>query len=87
MLVKKGICWLRILLSYRFPQMSTTRPASSPTVLEPQQAVAQRGNWKLCVPPLPTMPRPVPGRTSMCTGGSLDSVVCWVCLPQTNQDP
>lgn len=23
----------------------------------------------------------------MCTGGNLASVVCWVCLLQTNQDP
>lgn len=59
------------------------RPASLLTVLEPQQAVARRSKWRLCVPPLPTMPRPVPGSTSMCTGGSLASVVHWVCLSQT----
>lgn len=85
--MRRGICWLRISLPYRFSQMSTMRPVSLPTVLEPQQAMAQRGNWRLCVPPLPTMPRPVPGSTSMCTGGSLASVVCWLCLSQINQDP
>lgn len=83
--MRESICWLRISLSYRFPQMSTMRPASLPTVWEPQQAVAQRGRWRLCVPPLPTMPRPVPGSTSMCSGGSRASVVRRVCLSQTNQ--
>lgn len=87
MLVRRDVCWLKISLPCRCPQMSTTRPASLPTVLEPEQAVAQRGRGKLCVPPWPTMPGPVLDRTSTCTGGSLASVVCWVCPPQTDQDP
>lgn len=67
--------------------MSTMRPASLPTVLEPEQAGTQRNSRKLFVPPLPTMPKPVLDSTSMCTGGSLASVVCWVCPPEANQGP
>lgn len=87
MLARKVIYWLKISLPDRFPRMSTMRPASLPTVLEPEQAVTQRSSRKLFVPPLPTMPRPVPDSTSMCTGGSLASVVCWVCPPEANQGP
>lgn len=36
MLARKVIYCLKISLPYRFPQMSTMRPASLPTVLEPE---------------------------------------------------
>lgn len=59
----------------RSPLPSTTRPASLPTVLGPQQAVGERPVGKPCAVPWPTMPRSVPSSISTWAGGSQASAV------------
>lgn len=65
----------------RLPLPSTTRPASLPTVLGPQQAVGERAGGKPCAPPWPIMPRSVPSSISTWAGGSQASVVGLVPAP------
>lgn len=70
MLVAEGLSCLG-----RCPLQSTTRPASSPTVLGPQRAVGGQSGWRLCAPPWPATPRTVRLGASRCAGGSRASAV------------
>lgn len=70
MLVAEGLSCLG-----RCPLQSTTRPASSPTVLGPQRAVGGQSGWRLCAPPWPATPRTVRLGASRCAGGSPASAV------------
>lgn len=75
--------WLAEELSFvgRFPLLSTTRPASLPTVLGPQQAVGKRGGGRPCAPPWPTTLRTAPSGASTCAGGSPASAVGLLPVP------
>ena len=70
MLVAEGLSCLG-----RSPLQSTTRPASSPTVLGPQRAVGGQSGWSPCAPPWPATPRTVRRGASQCAGGSPASAV------------